>query len=478
MFRAGDIDVVRPITTFDYTDLEPAFRTMQQGKHVGKLVLKMTADSKVPVLPRDPHPLVMDPDSTYLLVGGLGGLGRGQAVFLAEHGAKHLAFISRSGDKKAEAKDTLAKLREMDVQAIAYPCDIADRDTLQGTLARIKEEMPPIRGVIQGAMVLADVLFENMTHEQWVTAVRPKVQGTWNLHELLPHKLDFFVMLSSAAGIIGNISQSNYGAGNTFQDALAHYRRRLGLTAQVVNLTIIRGKLRKISFQRKYASGILGCCFHCSSWLTLKLGLGYLEENKDVLEAIKSMEFIMIEPQHFYSMLKSAVTGYSDGEHRMPPQIIMGGGTGGVNQASLASGIQFEYFWLRNHSQFAYLRQMDLQGASGAADGDAMGELKSLLSGVTSASQAAEITQEAIVGKLSRSMMISATDIDASKPVHSYGVDSLVAVEVRNWIFRELKSDVSVFDILSSIPMSELATKIAAKSRLVPAALRDEGEAL
>jgi hypothetical protein len=79
-------------------------------------------------------------------------------------------------------------------------------------------------------------MFENMSHKSYMAAVKPKVQGSWFLHELLPKDMDFFVMLSSATGILGNRSQSNYAAGNTFQDMLAHHRRSLGLVGSSIYL--------------------------------------------------------------------------------------------------------------------------------------------------------------------------------------------------------------------------------------------------
>ena len=96
--------------------------------------------------------------------------------------------------------------------------------------------MPPIKGCIQASMVLEDVAFQNMTHSQWKTAVDPKVNGSWNLHSLLPHGLDFFLIFSSAAGNVGSPGQANYAAGNTYQDALAHYRVAHGEKAVAIDL--------------------------------------------------------------------------------------------------------------------------------------------------------------------------------------------------------------------------------------------------
>lgn len=88
---------------------------------------------------------------------------------------------------------------------------------------------------------LQDAIFENMSYEDWVTATKPKIQGSWNLHELMPKNLDFFVFLSSCAGIIGARGQANYNAGNGFQDALAQHRRSKGLAGVSLDLGPILG---------------------------------------------------------------------------------------------------------------------------------------------------------------------------------------------------------------------------------------------
>jgi hypothetical protein len=98
---------------------------------------------------------------------------------------------------------------------------------------------------------------------------------------------------------------------------------------------------------------------------------------------------------------------------------------------------------------------------------NAQSDLKTLLVDATSLSEATLVIQSAIAQKLAKLMMISAEDIDISKPVHHYGVDSLVAIDLRNWVFRELKSTVTVFDILNSVPLMQFAAKIARSSELV-----------
>lgn len=118
-------------------------------------------------------------------------------------------------------------------------CDISDPESLQRALDECRSQTPPFKGCVQAAMVLRDALFEAMSNHAWQEALASKVQGSWNLHNQLPSGMDFFFMLSSIAGIIGIRGQTNYAAGNTFQDALARYRVGQGEKATAVDLGVI-----------------------------------------------------------------------------------------------------------------------------------------------------------------------------------------------------------------------------------------------
>ena len=165
LVHQGTVGLIKPTTVYKFSEIEKAFRLIQQGKHMGKIVLKSEPNDLVPVIPRNPHPMVLSPDATYILVGGLGGIGRALADRLAKHGAKHIAFISRSGDAKPEAKKTMADLLGLGAKPVSYPCDITDPDSLATVIQRITTEMPPIKGLVQAAMVLNDIYFEQMEHK-------------------------------------------------------------------------------------------------------------------------------------------------------------------------------------------------------------------------------------------------------------------------------------------------------------------------
>lgn len=232
LIRQESLQAPTPLTVTPMGKAGEAFRTVQQGKHRGKMVLSFVQDATptpAPVLRRARDSLQLDPRATYLLVGGLGGLGRSLARQFVACGARNLAFLSRSGGETAEARALVQELSIARVQA--FKCDVTDTASFRAAMDQCARQLPPVKGVIQMAMVLRDTVFETMDYDAWTTGLKPKVHGTRNLHEYFgaERPLDFFIICSSISGITGNIGQAQYCAGNTYQDTLAHYRRSKGL---------------------------------------------------------------------------------------------------------------------------------------------------------------------------------------------------------------------------------------------------------
>ncbi|KAF2177009.1 putative polyketide synthase [Zopfia rhizophila CBS 207.26] len=436
LFGRNIIKPVDPVKALPMTRVEEAFRLMQGGQHIGKLVLNFEADSVVPVIPASSKPATFRPDATYVLAGGFGGVGRSIAQWMIQQGAQNLLFLSRSGAAKPEAKKALDRFASQGVKVAACACDISNLDGVKSALEAAKD-MPPIRGLIQASMVLEDAPYERMSHAQYMAAVRPKVQGTWNLHQLLPQDLDFFVMLSSSASIVSSRAQSNYAAGNAFQDALAFYRRARGQQACAIDLGII-------------------------------LGVGFLEENNSstVTANIKSWNFTGIKEQEMHRMINSAITGSSMPDMpRIPAQFITGLPTGAMITAA-----RQKFPWWSNDAKFAHLRDVDSDALNVSADEEAV-QLQALLGAAESLAGAVDVVADAIVNKLAKSMMVDVQDVEKTQTISKYGVDSLLAVELRSWIYTELQVDISIFELLKNVPIQELAGTIALKSKLTPAAL-------
>ncbi|KAF7595519.1 hypothetical protein BBP40_005855 [Aspergillus hancockii] len=403
------------------------------GKHVGKIVLEPAENDLVPCLPAKAAPYKFKSDATYVLAGGSGGLGRFIGRWMVKQGAKHVVFLSRSGERKPEMRETVEMLRKQGAKVAAYPCDVSSEADMRAALDRCEKEFPPVRGVIQGAMVLKDAIFQNMSHEQYMAAVGPKVQGSWNLHTYLPKDMDFFVLLSSVAGIAGSRGQGNYSAGNAFQDALAHHRRLHGMHGVCIDVGMV-------------------------------LGVGFLAESTEdrVHENTKMWNFTGIREKELLDIIQAAMMGESIQGQKIPPQLITGLSTGGM----MAHSAQ-DYPWWFNEAKFSHIVQVDTHQVVQTENEDSA-QLKSLLAEVTNMDAASDIVCEALMAKLAKSMMVAVDDIENSRPVSSYGVDSLLAVELRGWVFTELQADISVFDLLSNVPISTLSRQIAAKSKCIP----------
>jgi NAD(P)-dependent dehydrogenase (short-subunit alcohol dehydrogenase family)/acyl carrier protein len=169
------------------------------------------------------------PDATYLITGGLRGVGLRFAGWLVEQGARHLVLMGRSGAADA-ARPALDEMERQGARVVVAKADATKADDLARVLNDIQREMPPLKGIIHSAAVLDDGVLLGQDGARFEKVMQPKVAGTWNLHSLtrdLP--LDFFVVFSSFASSFGSAGQSNYAAGNAFMDALMHHRRALGL---------------------------------------------------------------------------------------------------------------------------------------------------------------------------------------------------------------------------------------------------------
>ncbi|XYH95262.1 SDR family NAD(P)-dependent oxidoreductase [Sorangium sp. So ce1128] len=175
------------------------------------------------------------PDGSYLIVGGLGGLGLSLARWMVARGARHLVLAGRSGASD-EARRAIGALEALGAQVVVAQADVSRREQVVELLAAIDRRAPPLRGVVHAAMVIADSTVMEQSIERFWRTMAPKMHGAWNLHELTAGRpLDFFVMYSSVASLLGAPGHGNYTAASAFLDALAHHRRALGLPALSIN---------------------------------------------------------------------------------------------------------------------------------------------------------------------------------------------------------------------------------------------------
>ncbi|MBE9060856.1 type I polyketide synthase [cf. Phormidesmis sp. LEGE 11477] len=220
-----------PFTSFAQADTVQAFRTLQQAKHTGKIVLSQNTQASET---QAPAPQI-SANSTYLVTGGLGGLGLLTAQWLADQGAKRIVLLSRS-EASDTARSVVDQLESQGVSVEMISADVANKAAMERVMVNLTGSQYPLKGVIHAAGVLDDGLMQQLTEEQLETVLAPKVTGAWNLHTLTQScELDFFVLFSSAAALLGSPGQANHAAANAFLDGLAHYRQQQNLPALSIN---------------------------------------------------------------------------------------------------------------------------------------------------------------------------------------------------------------------------------------------------
>ena len=197
---------------------------MRSARHLGKIVVT------APPLRQGR----LRQDRTYLVTGGLGGIGCAVAEWLADRGAGTIVLNGRREPDPA-AEETIRALRERGVTVEVALADVSDSPALDRMLARMDRELPPLGGVIHSVGVLSDAALTNQSWESFETVLSPKIRGAWHLHRAtLDRDLDLFILFSSRVGVMGNPGQANHAAANAFLDQLAGHRRALGLAGQAI----------------------------------------------------------------------------------------------------------------------------------------------------------------------------------------------------------------------------------------------------
>ncbi len=212
------------VEVYPLTEAKTAFRRMQQARHIGKIVLQM------------PKPLQPRGDRSYLITGGLGALGLHTAAHLAQLGAGDIVLTSRrmpDADAQRAIDDITERYR---CRIHTFAADVGDESQIGELLERIRAELPPLAGVAHLAGVLDDALLSQQSLERFRTTLSPKALGAWHLHRLTKNDdLEFFIVYSSAASVLGSPGQANYATANALLDGLVAEREAQGLPATSIN---------------------------------------------------------------------------------------------------------------------------------------------------------------------------------------------------------------------------------------------------
>jgi amino acid adenylation domain-containing protein len=349
-------------------------------------------------------------DGAYLITGGLGGLGPEIARRLVQRGARTLVLAGR-GAPGPDTSRRLAALERAGARISTVQADVAREEEVALLLAPFGSALPPLRGVIHAAGVLADGVLLQQSAESFDRVLAPKVDGAFHLHVLTRGmELDFFVLFSSATALLGNPGQANHAAANAFLDALAHQRRALGLPGLSLDwgawAEIGAAAGRRIEGQME----------------TRGVGTIPPEQGLEALELLLSQPLGQagIVPIHWPAFLDQFPPGAA------PP----------------------------------FLREM--AGEARSAPRAAGKEERGLLERVRAAPAAgrASLLADCVREEVARKLGLPAARLDPSRPLNDLGLDSLMAIEIRNWAKVGLGVDLPIVKLLDGLSVAGLAAEI------------------
>lgn len=265
---------------------------------------------------------------------------------------------------------------------------------------------------------LQDALFHSMTFDSWRTSVQPKVIGAMNLHSVLADTdLDFFLMTSSVSGILGTPGQGNYAAANSYLDSLARHRMRQGQSA-------------------------------VASVIPMVLGVGVVSENTELEDSLRRKGMYGIDEEHLLQSFGASMLASSNKERIGLDHVVIG-----LDPALLQKAVNDEAatdsFWVED-ARFSHVVHTMSSSKNAAAGGHAQNIL-SAIKAAASPAEAVGLVTSHLIEKLCRLLLLAEDGVDAhSGSIASYGVDSMIGAELRNWIFKEYRLDIPFQQLLAA----------------------------
>ncbi|EXK85226.1 hypothetical protein FOQG_10877 [Fusarium oxysporum f. sp. raphani 54005] len=358
---------------------------------------------------------IFQADRTFLLIGLSGELGQSLCKWMVEQGARNIVLTSRRPNVSQHFLDEMAT---MGATVKALPMDVTNRDSLHACVDTIQKTLPPIAGVVNGAMVLRDALFENMPYEDFMKVLSPKVLGSQLLDEMFyDTPLDFFIFFSSTTAVMGNSGQSNYIAGNMFMNALAAQRKKRGVAASSIDISSI-------------------------------IGLGYVERAEDLSEdTFIKMGYKPMSEQDLQKLFAEAIV-LGRPECDEVCELVTG-----VTPIYTDAQASDQYLKDVKFGHFL-MERLDTQAYTGKTS---TVPVRVQLADVKTKADAVAIIKDSFIVRLRRVLAVGPDEIINEKvTLVEQGVDSLMAVEVRSWFIKELDVDIPVLKILGGMSVPDL----------------------
>jgi acyl transferase domain-containing protein/acyl carrier protein len=380
-FESGALSPL-PAQVFPIERVSDAFRHMAQAAHTGKIVVAADREH-APVRPRATAVPQDWAGGTYLITGGNGALGFEVVKWMASEGARHFVLVGRRGEDPA-LTSRLLPLRDAGIAIDVEQGDVASADDVARVIGAIEQRHPPLRGLVHAAGILDDATIAQSDEARDRRVLAPKVAGAWNLHAAtVGRPLDFFVLFSSVTSFIGSAGQASYAAGNAFLDSLAAHRRAAGLPA----ISIGWGPWAEIGLaaERSDRGGRLA-----------ERGLGSLQPGTG-LAALSDL--LNRNPVHA-AVMTFDVDRWCDA------------GRGGARGALFAD----------------LLAEADTK----SPDAGAAGSLRDMLDAGSSGKRRRALLEAHVQQTVAQVLKMPVSRVDTSRPFRSFGLDSLMGLELRN----------------------------------------------
>ncbi|RDW90313.1 uncharacterized protein DSM5745_02088 [Aspergillus mulundensis] len=355
-------------------------------------------------------------DRTYLLVGLTGELGRSLCRWMVQRGARYVVLTSRKPDVEAA---WLELMQSYGARVEIMAMDATSRKSTYDVVRKIRQTLPPVAGVGNGAMILNDGLFNVISHEDFNQTLRPKVDGTTYLNELFDSPdLDFFIVFSSLAYVTGNFGQTSYAAANGFMASLVEGRRKRGLPGSVMNL-----------------AGIFG--------------IGYITRtDRSILERLGKLGYANISEYDFLQFFAEAVLAGIPGsgrDHEVSSALRPIDPDRETNPPAWLDMPRLSYY---RHTKHVTAEGGDSKSLS----------VRSQLKEQTTMEDVQKVLTNGLISTLYKQLGLDPED-DAISPDTSLvelGIDSLVAVDMRVWFTKELDLDMPVLKLLGGASVAAM----------------------
>lgn len=436
MLDQGKLAKIQDVRTLPFSQAHEALAKVQDAEEKSRKFVLVPKPEDLVLAPS--HPALasnstLKSNATYIIVGGTGGLGRSMTRWMIQNGARCIVLISRSAEVTPAIQALMDEAEVSGARVFVRPCNIADEKSVSGLLNWISNvgELPPVRGIIHSAMVLRDVLFEKMTYVDYREVIESKVQGAWNLHCALDGKdsqaeLDFFVAISSVSAIVGNRGQAAYAAANTYLDALVQHRLSKGLPAVSIALAAVS--------DAGYLADAEGGAARAA----------------DVLRNLGGDSGNTICEAEVLALLRAALNGETASSHH---HVITG---------VAVKGRRPQPFWAGDKKFAQILGEADVDvGQENEGEGG-----ETMLSPALTKAEAEDVVCRGLVAKIAIVLMMEPEELDVTRNLSHYPLDSLVAIEVRNFIARQYEASLQVLELLSSGSIQTLSTIVCRKSKL------------